>query len=51
MFYLFVGIALESSILIAMLSIKELEEIVNIMIVTLIIVAIVLGISTLFRGY
>ena len=51
MFYLFSGIVLESSILIAMLSIKELEKLANIMIVTLIITAIVLGVSTLFRGY
>lgn len=51
MFYLFTGIALESSILIAMLSIKELEKLANIMIVMLIIVAIVLGVSTVYRGY
>lgn len=51
MVYLFVGIALESSILLALLSIKELRKIVNIMIVTLIIMAIVLGVSTLYRGY
>ena len=47
MFYMFSGIALESSILLALLSIKELKEIVNIMIVTLIVTAIVLGISQL----
>lgn len=48
MLYLFSGIVLESSILIAMLSIKELEKLANIMIVTLIIVAIVLGVSCLW---
>ena len=47
MLYLFTGIALESSILLALLSIKELEKLANIMIVTLIITAVVLGISQL----
>ncbi|MFQ9922062.1 MAG: hypothetical protein ACLRVU_01040 [Beduini sp.] len=51
MLYLFTGIALESFVLLALLNIKELEKLANIMIVTLIIVAIVLGVSTVYRGY